>query len=102
MRGLQDEWTEVSSNQRIATYLALPAGSYVFEVQGATRHGPWNTFGATLNIVLLAPWWHRLWFRLCAFVVSGFILLMAYRVRVRQLARSYSLRLEERVSERTR
>jgi ligand-binding sensor domain-containing protein/signal transduction histidine kinase len=102
MQGLPDDWTEVSSNQRSATYMALPAGSYVFEVQGATSHGPWNTSGATLNIVLLPPWWKSLWFRLCAIFLAGFTLVMAYRVRVRQLAHIYNLRLEGRVAERTR
>jgi ligand-binding sensor domain-containing protein/signal transduction histidine kinase len=102
MQGLEDEWTEVSSNQRTATYMALPPGFYVFEVQSATRHGPWNTSGAKLNIVLLPPWWKTLSFRLCAFVIAGFTLVMAYRVRVRQLAHTYNLRLEGRVAERTR
>jgi signal transduction histidine kinase/ligand-binding sensor domain-containing protein len=102
MQGLQEEWTEVSSNQRAATYMAVPAGSYVFEVQGATRHGPWNTSGAKLNIVLLAPWWKTSSFRLCAFFVTGFALVMAYRLRVRQLAHTYNLRLEGRLAERTR
>ena len=102
MQGLQDEWTEVSGNQRTATYLALPAGSYVFEVQGATRHGPWNTSGATLNIVLPPPWWKTLPFRLCIFFVVCFTLVTAYRLRVRRLAHTYNLRLEGRVAERTR
>jgi signal transduction histidine kinase/ligand-binding sensor domain-containing protein len=102
MQGLQDEWTEVGSNRRTATYMAVPPGSYVFEVQGATRHGPWNTSGATLNIVLLPPWWKSLSFRLCAFFIACFTLVMAYRVRVRQLAHTYNLRLEGRVAERTR
>src|SRR5262249_29984204 len=102
LQGLQDEWTEVSSNQRSATYMALPAGSYVFEVQGATLHGPWNSSGGTLNIVLLAPWWKSLSFRLGAFFMAGLTLVIAYRFRVRQLAHTYNLRLEERVAERTR
>lgn len=97
-----DQWTEVGSNQRTATYMALPAGSYTFEVQGATRHGPWNTSGATLNIRLLAPWWKTLSFRLCVFFLAVFTLAMAYLLRVRQLAHTYNLRLDERVAERTR
>jgi signal transduction histidine kinase/ligand-binding sensor domain-containing protein len=102
MQQLQDEWTEVSGNQRTATYMALPAGSYVFEVQGATRHGPWNTSGAKLNIVLPPPWWKSLSFRLCAFFIACSTLVMVYRLRVRQLAHAYNLRLEGRVAERTR
>jgi len=102
MQGLSDDWTEVSSNQRTATYMALPSGSYVFEVQGATRHGPWNTSGATVEIVLLPPWWKSLSFRIGAVLVASFALLMIYRLRIRQLAHTHNLRLEERVAERTR
>ena len=102
MQHLQDEWTEVNSNQRTATYLAMPPGSYVFEVQGATRHGSWNTSGATLNILMLPPWWQRWPIRLFAFLMVGFAVLVSYRLRMRQLAHAYNLRLEERVAERTR
>jgi signal transduction histidine kinase len=102
MQELQDEWTEVNGNQRTATYMALPAGSYVFEVQGATRHGPWNTSGAKLKIVLPPPWWKSLPFRLCAFFIACSTLVMVYLLRVRQLAHAYNLRLEGRVAERTR
>ena len=102
MRGLQEEWTEVGSDQRIATYMALPAGSYSFQLQGATSHGPWSNAVATLNIVMLPPWWNSWAFYACVCLVSAAALSIAYRLRVRQLSHAHNVRLEERWAERTR
>jgi signal transduction histidine kinase len=43
-----------------------------------------------------------LWFRLCVIFITGFVLLIAHRLRVQHLAHTYNLRLEGRVSERVR
>jgi signal transduction histidine kinase/ligand-binding sensor domain-containing protein len=102
LQGLQEEWTEVPGDQRVATYMALPAGSYTFQVQGATHLGPWSPSPASLRIVMLPPWWASRPFYLLAGAVATASLLIAYRVRVRQLSRAYNLRLEERWAERTR
>jgi signal transduction histidine kinase len=102
LQGLQEEWTEVRSDQRVATYMSLPPGSYAFQVQGATGHGPWSPSAATLRIVMPPPWW-RTWpsFALSTIVVAA-TLFLGYRVRVRQLTHAYNVRLEERLAERTR
>lgn len=102
LQGLQEEWTEVRSDQRVATYMALPVGSYSFQVQGATGHGPWSSSPATLRIVMLPPWWTSRPFYLLASVVATATLFIAYRLRVRQLTHAYNVRLEERWAERTR
>ncbi len=102
LQGLQEEWTEVRSDQRVATYVALPPGSYSFQVQGATEHGSWSPSAATLRIVKLPPWWKTWPFYLLASGLVGVTLFMAYRMRLRQLTHSYNVRLEERWAERTR
>jgi len=35
-------WTEVSSDRRLANYTTLPAGRYTFRVQAATSQGSWG------------------------------------------------------------
>jgi hypothetical protein len=37
--GLDHQWHEVESNQRLVTYTTLPTGMYMFHVQGATSRG---------------------------------------------------------------
>jgi signal transduction histidine kinase len=102
MQGLQEEWTEVGSDQRVATFMALPAGAYAFQLQSAASHGPWSDTVATLQIVMLPPWWNSWTFFLGMGLAAIASLSLAYRLRVRQLARAYNVRLEERWAERTR
>lgn len=102
LEGLDRNWYEVGSNNRRATYTTLPAGSYTFRVQAATARGSWNEPGTSLKIVMLPAWWATWWFR--AIYVTLFTLVMwaAFVVRMRQLSRQLTMRMRERVTERTR
>jgi signal transduction histidine kinase len=102
LEGLQEEWAVASEGQRAATYMALPAGTYAFQVQAATRHGAWSDPPATLRIVMLPPWWASRPFLALTGLAMVALLIEAYRFRVRQLTHAYNLRLEERWGERTR
>jgi ligand-binding sensor domain-containing protein/signal transduction histidine kinase len=100
--GLDTDWNQTGSNQRVVTYTSLPAGKFTFRVQAATGHGAWSEPGATLLIQILPAWWNTWWFR-CIYVSSLLLLASAlYWYRVHQLTQQYSIRLEERVGERTR
>ncbi len=59
MTGVDKDWVE-SGTRRSATYLHLPAGHYVFKVQGSNSQGIWSSKIAALNITVLPPWW-RSW-----------------------------------------
>jgi ligand-binding sensor domain-containing protein/signal transduction histidine kinase len=99
---MDSTWHEVGSGQRLVTYNRLPAGEYKFRVQAATSHGPWSDPGASLGIKILPPWWNTSWFRSICVIVVLLSLYAAYSYRVAQIARQFEVRLEERVSERTR
>ena len=85
--GLDHQWNEVRSNQRVVAYTTLPSGKYIFHVQGATSRGVWSKPGLELTIRILPPWWATWWFRtlsvaLCAALLAGF-----YRSHIQQLRR---------------
>lgn len=101
LRGVQEQWTEVRSDQRVATYLSVPTGSFTFEVQGATGNGRWSPTSA-LRILKRPPWWSSQPFYALAVVGAGAGLVLLYRLRVRQLTHAYNVRMEERWAERTR
>jgi signal transduction histidine kinase/streptogramin lyase len=86
--GLDRQWNEVGSDQRIASYTTLPTGTYVFHVQGALSRGRWSEPGASLEIEVLPTWWNSWWFRM----FYGTLLLLAafafYMHRVRQRERA--------------
>jgi signal transduction histidine kinase/streptogramin lyase len=100
--GLQRQWSEVGSDQRLATYTTLPAGTYTFRVQGATSHRTWSEPGAVLRIEILPAWWATWSFETSCFVLVLILIWSGYRYRVHQLTQEYNLRFDERVGERTR
>jgi signal transduction histidine kinase len=99
---LEKQWNEVDSSRRSLTYTGLPAGGYVLRVLGSNGRGIWNEAGVRLAISVLPPWWSSWWFRTA---LAALILLSAWaflQLRLRQQAHELSLRLDERVEERTR
>ncbi|HEY0797243.1 MAG TPA: two-component regulator propeller domain-containing protein [Acidisarcina sp.] len=102
LKGLDSSWHEVGSEERIASFTTLPAGTYEFRVQGATSRGPWGEPGATLRIVILPPWWGTWWFRSIYIVSAALLLAVLYSYRLRQVQRHFSIRLEGQIGERTR
>jgi len=85
--GLDHQWHEVGSDQRLVTYTTLPAGRYTFRVQGATSRGAWNEPGLELAVKILPSWWNTWWFRaLCAAAFLG-VLWVLYQVRIQQMRR---------------
>jgi signal transduction histidine kinase/ligand-binding sensor domain-containing protein len=99
--GLDHDWHEVGGDQRTASYTTLPAGSYTFEVQGATSRGPWSE-PARLRIKISPDWYQMLWFRgICAIAFLA-ILWLLYLFRLAELKREFNAALDARVRERTR
>lgn len=100
--GLDENWHEGGPENRTVSFVGLPPGDYVLQMQGATRHGPWSEPGIRLPIRILAPWWRSAWFIGALVLVLSGLLWAAYRWRVLQIRRRYELRLEERLRERGR
>jgi len=84
LEGLDDHWIEAGS-RRVAYLSHLPYGEYTFHVIAANQEGVWNTAGANIRLVVIAPFYRRGWFY--AAVTAGLFLLAAsfYFYRVRQL-----------------
>jgi len=102
LEGLDADWTEVGSDKRRAVYTTLPAGNYTFRVQGASLRGPWAAPGTTLQIEILPAWWQRWPFRSAFALVVLAMASVLYQWRLRQVSRRLTLRMEERIGERTR
>lgn len=95
------DWQD-AGNRRQAVYGNLSPGNYRFRVIACNNSGVWNEAGTFLDFSVAPAYYQTLWFHLsCVFVFLA-LLAAAYRLRVRQLAGQFSLRLEERVNERTR
>lgn len=102
LEGLDAQWTEVGSDKRRAIYTTLPAGHYVFRVQAASLRGSWGTPGAALRVDILPPWWQTWWFRVACLILALVLLVLIYEWRLQVIAGRITMRMEERVAERTR
>ena len=102
LEGFDKDWTVVDSERRRADYTALSPGSYVFRVQGASLRGPWGLPGRSVAIRISPPWWNTWWFRLACIIVAIALVSWLYQLRLRQTAERVTLRMEERLAERTR
>jgi signal transduction histidine kinase/ligand-binding sensor domain-containing protein len=87
--GLDQQWNETGSDQRMVNYAALPAGEYTFQVQTATGQSGWGLPGATLRIQVLPPWWRTQWFRVTVAAAILFLVWGVYHIRVRSIERHY-------------
>ncbi len=99
--GQDKDWREVI-NQRRVEYSNLSPGNYRFRVIACNNGGVWNEQGATLDFAIAPAYYQTNWFR--ASVRAAFLALLwtLHRLRLRQQAYQFNMRLEERVSERTR
>jgi signal transduction histidine kinase/ligand-binding sensor domain-containing protein len=101
LEGQDSEWREVV-NDRQVQYSNLPPGTYRFRVKACNNSGVWNDGGASLEFVIPPAWYQTNSFRALCLAAVLLSLWAAYQLRVRQLAHQFNIRLEARVSERTR
>jgi signal transduction histidine kinase/ligand-binding sensor domain-containing protein len=101
LEGWEGDWQDVGA-RRQAFYNNLPPGAYRFRVSACNNSGVWNEAGAFLDFYVAPAYYQTTWFRLSC--VAAFLALLAalYQLRLRQLARQFNIRIEERVNERTR
>ena len=87
---------------REAVYTNLGPGSYRFRLVASNSEGQWNGPETTITLNVAQAYYQTTWFRLSLVVAFLTVLWGLYQLRLRQLAREFNVRLEERVSERTR
>jgi signal transduction histidine kinase/ligand-binding sensor domain-containing protein len=101
LEGVDKDWQDAGA-RREAFYTRLGPGQYHFQVIASNNDGVWNYEGAHLDFGIAPSWYQTNWFRIAC--VGAFLILMwgLYQLRLRQLRRHFSVRLEARVNERTR
>jgi ligand-binding sensor domain-containing protein/signal transduction histidine kinase len=101
LEGHDRDWQDAGT-RRQAFYGNLSPRNYRFRVMACNNSGVWNEAGAFLDFSIAPAYYQTTWFRL-SFVAAFLALLgVLYQLRLRQVARQFNMRIEERVSERTR
>ncbi|HEV2801703.1 MAG TPA: two-component regulator propeller domain-containing protein [Pyrinomonadaceae bacterium] len=100
LEGLDRDWNEVGT-RRTAYYSYLPPGEYTFHVIAANRDGVWNNEGARIRVRVFPPFYRTYWFLLLCVALTGLLVWMGYRRRVRSVRARLASQFEERLRERT-
>ena len=98
MEKFDHDW--VYSDQGVAKYTNLDAGTYTFLVKGSNSDGVWNDAPNSIKITIIPPLYQRTWFIL---LVLALVIFGAYgleRLRTRSLQKDKII-LEDKVKERT-
>jgi signal transduction histidine kinase/ligand-binding sensor domain-containing protein/DNA-binding NarL/FixJ family response regulator len=101
IEGFEEEWNEVDSTRRFATYTNLDPGNYVFRAIASNNDGIWNEDGASIKITITPPWWETLWFRIIMAMAAAGLLVGGFRWRVSAIE-ARSRKLENQVADRTK
>ncbi|MEM7345767.1 MAG: ATP-binding protein, partial [Chloroflexota bacterium] len=99
-QGFDEAWRAVTADRRFATYTNLPAGDYVFQIQGSNNDGVWNETGKAINITVTPPWWETGWFRGLVIATIVGLAFAGFRWRVQRIEKR-NLELEAQVATRT-
>ncbi|WP_395377513.1 ATP-binding protein [Marinicella sp. W31] len=77
LKGLNDDWVNVDSDDRKATFTNLKPGDYTFEVKAANKDGFWNESSKKIAIVVKpAPWFS--WWAYLSYAVMLMLSIVFY------------------------
>jgi PAS domain S-box-containing protein len=101
MEGVDQDWVEVTSDNRSVRYTNLDPGEYVFTVKASNHDGVWDKEGRSVTIIVRPPWWETWWFRGGVLILLVGLAVTGVRWRVRVLEQRSRV-LEAEVAERTK
>jgi PAS domain S-box-containing protein len=96
LEGWDHDWQD-AGNRRQTFYTNLSPRNYRFRVTACNNSGVWNEAGASLDFSVAPAYYQTTWFRVSCGVAFLLLLGGLYQLRLRQVARHFEIRLEERV-----
>jgi signal transduction histidine kinase len=101
LEGFDRSWSQPVAT-REAVYTNLGPHSYRFRVVACNSEGLWSESEAAVGFEVEPTVWQTWWFRTASAALILLLVWCVYLYRLRQLAKEFNIRLEERVGERTR
>ncbi len=91
------------TQDRFVRYLNLPHGNYHFLVQARNEDGYWNKIGASLDVIVLPPFWQTWWFRAIAGAgLLGMIVAAVHVISTQKLQRQLADMRQQQALEKER
>jgi len=93
LEGLENQWSP-ASNIRNTAYVNLSPGTYTFRVKASNNDGVWNEKGASVEIIVLPPWWMTWWCRSLLVLVGIGVIVVIMQLRIRRALAQERIRLQ--------
>jgi ligand-binding sensor domain-containing protein len=93
LEGLENQWSP-AGNMRNTAYVNLSPGTYTFRVKAANNDGVWNEKGASVQIIVLPPWWMTWWCRALVVLVGIGVIVLIMQLRIRRALAQERIRLQ--------
>ncbi len=100
LRGRSEEWSRLTPERRVS-FVALPPGEYVFEVQAINDRGLWSEEPARVRFSIRPTFWRRTSVRAALVLLLALLVLELFRRRLRAIERDRRT-LRAMVDQRTR
>lgn len=91
LEGFDQEWIP-SGSRREVSYSNLSGGTYNFRVKLSGTPGVLNGEVASIKIVVIPPFWKRLWFYLACLLLIAVAIYAVYRYRIGELLKRQAIR----------
>lgn len=101
MEGVDNDWVKTSANKRVASYMNLSPGTYLFKVRASNNDGKWSDIVTVLKIRIKAPWWKTWIFRIFVMILLAGGIYFAIKIRMKSVEHQKQ-KLEQAVENRTR
>lgn len=89
LEGLDNNWREAGSTNE-ASYTQLPPGTYTFKVRVLGKSNAWKSGEKKMVIIVKAPFYKTVWFRLLIVLLLAGLLYFWYRERMEHQAKLFS------------
>ncbi len=90
-----EDWIYTNAKNRTAYYTNIDPGEYVFRVKGSNCDGIWSDNEASVNIIILPPWWRS---SIAYLVYTGIILsilILIYMEQKRRLKLKHEIEMKD-------
>ena len=101
LEGWDRDWQD-AGNRRQAFYTNLNPGTYRFRVRASNNSGVWNETGDAVDFSIAPAYYQTAWFIMLSALAALALPWALYQRRMRRVANEFNVRLDERVTERTR
>ena len=98
--GRSDEWIFVDDNRQV-TFSELPPGQYTFNVKAFIEDSDKDLYEASVDILVLPPFWATWWFRICVLIILLVGIYVVYYLRIKNYKKNKRI-LKQLVKKRTR